>query len=79
MEGFKGACTDWTSYAEINRPHYLILGRFAEKQGANRLGRLILTMRKLGGSKVKSGLLHISRKLRPGRCNVQMAWTHGAR
>src|SRR5438552_1959019 len=43
MERFKGACTDWTSYVEINRPNCLILGRFAEKQGANRFGRLILT------------------------------------
>src|SRR6266849_8995975 len=42
MERFKGACTDWTSYAEINRPNCLILERFAVKQGANRFGRLIL-------------------------------------
>src|SRR5438876_8892864 len=47
MERFKGACTDWTSYVEINRPNCLILGRFAEKQGANRFGRLILTTREL--------------------------------
>jgi hypothetical protein len=47
MERFKGACTDWTSYAEINRPNCLILGRFAGKQGANRFGRLILANRKL--------------------------------
>jgi hypothetical protein len=45
MERFEGACTDWTSYVEINRPNWLILGRFAEKQGANRFGRLILTIR----------------------------------
>src|SRR6266566_4717836 len=47
MERLKGACTDWTSYVEINRPNCLILGRFAEKQGANRFGRLILTIREL--------------------------------
>jgi hypothetical protein len=47
MERFKGACTDWTSYAEINRPNCLILGRFAVKQGANRFGRLILANQKL--------------------------------
>jgi hypothetical protein len=46
MERFKGACTDWTSYLEIKRPNCLILGGFAEKQGANRFGRLILTNRK---------------------------------
>jgi hypothetical protein len=49
MERFKGACTDWTSYAEINRPNYLISGRFAEKQGTNRFGRLILANRKQSG------------------------------
>jgi hypothetical protein len=39
--------SDATSYAEINRPNCLILGRFAEKQGSNRFGRLILASRKL--------------------------------
>jgi hypothetical protein len=38
--------SDATSYAEINRPNCLILGRFAEKQGSNRFGRLILASRK---------------------------------
>jgi hypothetical protein len=41
------ACTDWTSYIEINRPNCLILWRFAEKQGTNRFGRLILMLRQL--------------------------------
>jgi hypothetical protein len=49
MERFKSACTDWTSYIEINRPNCLILGRFAEKQGTNRFGQLILISQQLTG------------------------------
>ncbi len=55
------ACTDWPSYAEINRPNCLILGRFAEKQGANRFGRLILATRKLArnASRKSEGALNL--------------------
>jgi hypothetical protein len=49
MERFKGASTDWTSYAEINRPNCLILGRFAVKQRANRFGWLILATGVISG------------------------------
>jgi hypothetical protein len=38
MLRLKGACTDWTSYVEINRPNCLILMRFAKNKGANRFG-----------------------------------------
>jgi hypothetical protein len=41
MSILKAACTDWTSYIEINRPNCLTLKRFAKKQGPNRFGRLI--------------------------------------
>ena len=50
------ACTDWTSYIEINRPNCLILWRFAEKQGTNRFGRLILMIRILSSEERDYGV-----------------------
>jgi hypothetical protein len=46
MSILKAACTDWTSYIEINRPNCLTLKRFAKKQGPNRFGRLIWILHK---------------------------------
>jgi hypothetical protein len=49
MSILKTACTDWTSYIEINRPNCLTLMRFAKKQGPNRFGRLIWIFRQPSG------------------------------
>src|SRR5580704_14755394 len=69
MERFEGACTDWTSYAEINRPNCLILGRFAVKQGANRFGRLILANQKLSPhASAVSDAPHSQRAVGSGSC-----------
>src|SRR5215471_11421950 len=43
MSILKGACTDWTSYVENNRPNCLILMRIAKSKEQTDLDRLFLT------------------------------------
>ena len=47
MSILKGACTDWTSYIEINRPNCLILMRFVKTKEQTDLDRLILMLQQL--------------------------------